>query len=406
MKSLEWDRDAVIADVRDSIWRYVSPSSRFGPYGVLIAAALLRWPEADALRLGELQFLLSDEVGEFLAAMPRLMRRLSTSSAREEQWTTERLLGPVQWNRTLSLRAATGSPLLYVTAPAGRVYQTAENELLVHVLDAVATAGRSSTWAGSRSEQRPAAMVRGRLSEALRWQQSRMLVAIERVRPTARSLARIKSGRSRQHYAPVLDAHSKLMSLVEQLDRQAIRKAVEQTALVTADDAILFELLTTFRVVEVLTAQGWRLRPFGLFAGSISTRGYHLDGRPLRLWYQSTPAGLRPGSRYRQVLEAHSFDRRYDPRPDLVLQWTDLAGHDRWLLVECKLRKPGARHAARAALADLLSYRRAFDAVLEDAGQPYGLGVAWGAGLSPAAGAEVVLCTPDTLSEAVPQIVM
>src|SRR5260370_30678688 len=129
------------------------------------------------MRIGELQFLLSDEVGDLLAAMPRLTRRLSTSSASEEQWTAERLHGPVQWNRTLSLRAATGSPHHYVTTPAVRVYQTAENELLVHVLDAVGTAANSTGWAQSTSRQRAAQLIRERHTEALRWQQSRMLMA-------------------------------------------------------------------------------------------------------------------------------------------------------------------------------------------------------------------------------------
>ncbi len=54
---------------------------------------------------------------------------------------------------------------------------------------------------------------------------------------------------------------------------------------------------------------------------------------------------------------------------------------------------------------DLLAYRRAFDHVLAPGGRPYGLGVAWGEELTPAAGAEIALCTPDKLGEAISQIV-
>jgi hypothetical protein len=406
MRTLAWDRGARIAEVKDRIWSYVSPASRHELPGLLVAAALLKWPEADALRIGELQFLLSDEVGDLLGAMPQLVRRLATASAHEERWATDRLHGPVQWNRTLSLRAATGSPLLFVTAPAERVYQTPENQLLVHVLDAIVRTATSSGWAERLTPQRPGRTVRERLSEAARWQQSRMLQEIDRASPTQRSLARIRSGRRSHRYSTVLAAYDKLVSLVEHLDREAIRQAIEQTALVTADEATLFELLTTFRLVDALRENGWQVRPFHLFDGRVQTNGQRQDGRQIDLWYQSTPPALAAGSHYRQILASHSFPHRHELRPDVILRWTDPGHQLRWLIVECKLSQTGgAGHAARQSLADLLSYRRSFDPVLKAAGHPYGLGVAWGAGLSPADDAEVALCTPDTISEAITRIV-
>jgi hypothetical protein len=406
MRTLTWDRSARIAEVRDRIWSYVSPASRFEAPGLLVAAALLKWPEADALRLGELQFLLSDEVGEFLDAMPRLVRRLATSSASTEQWTIDRLPGPVQWNRTLALRASTGSQQLFVTTPAHRVYQTSENELLAHVLDAVPRTALSSGWDRTVTRKRPAQTVRERVSEAMRWQQSRMLASVDRTPPTPRSLSRIRSGRTHPRYAAVLAAYEKLVSLVEQLDRDGIRAAVEHASIVAADEATLFELLTTFYLLDALREQGWQLRPFHLFRGRLHLGGTRQDGRQINLWYQSTPPALTAGSRYRQILTAHGFSHQHELRPDIVLQWTDQNSQDRWLLVECKLSQAmGVTHAARQALLDLLSYRRSFDAALTTAGRPYGLGVAWGAGLLPADDAEVALCTPDTLHTAVRQIV-
>ena len=127
MRTVTWSRSARVAEVRAQDWKYVTPASRFESSGLLVAAALLKWTQTDALRLlGGLQFLLSNEVGELLNTMPQLVRRLATSSARTEQWTAERLHGPVQWNRTLALRATIGSEQVFVTAPAERVYQTPE----------------------------------------------------------------------------------------------------------------------------------------------------------------------------------------------------------------------------------------------------------------------------------------
>jgi hypothetical protein len=411
METLPWDRRARIGEVRDRIWSYISPASRYELPGLLVAAALLDWPEDDARRLGELQFLLSAEVRGLLEAMPQMARRLATAAAREEQWTSERLLGPVAWNRTLALRAVTGVRHVYVTAPARRVYQTPENELLVHVLDAIVQAARLGGWDQTVTRQGPAKILRDRMSDATRWQNSRMLSAVDRVPPTARSVARIRTGRARRRYAAVLSAYDKLVSLVEQLDRQAVREAIEYAGLVIADDARLFELLTTFQVMDGLRENGWTMQPFYLIKGKVHTRGRRRDGRPISLWYQTTPHALAPvsiaESRYRQVLAAHGFLRQHELRPDMVLRWTSQHGQDRWLLIECKLsQKKGVDHAARLALADLLAYRRSFHDTLSNSGQPYGLGIAWGYGLRPETSAEIALCTPDTLTEAIRQIII
>lgn len=404
MRSLRWDRSASIAAVHDRIWSYLSPASRLET--LLSAAALLGWPEADALRLGELQFLLSAAVDDFLQQMPQLMRRLATASTREEQWTPERLHGPIAWNRTLALRGAVGSRHLYVTSPAKRVYQTPENEVLVHVLDAIVRTAQQSGWAETLARAGPATIVRDRLSEATRWQQSRLLSSIDRMPPTPRSVARIRSGRNRVRYAALLGAYDNLVSLVEQLNRQAVREAIEHAGLVTSSDPRLFELLVTFRLIDALQDHGWRMRPFALIEGHLHASGHRTDGRHIDLWYQSTPQELSTESRYQQVLASHAFTYPQPLRPDVILRWIDQYNRHRWLLVECKLSESQrVEHAARQALVDLLAYRRSFDAVLTGSGHPYGLGIAWGGDLHPVCEAEIALCTPDTLDEAVHRII-
>jgi hypothetical protein len=72
MEDLDWDRTGCITAVRDRIWNYLSPASRLEGPGLLAAGALLQWPEAEASRLGELQFLLCRETGEFLSMRVRL----------------------------------------------------------------------------------------------------------------------------------------------------------------------------------------------------------------------------------------------------------------------------------------------------------------------------------------------
>lgn len=404
MDDLNWDRTACITAVRDRIWNYLSPASRFEGPGLLAAGALLQWPEAEASRLGELQFLLCRETGAFLGSLPQLMRKLATSSAPEEEWTGQRLRGPVEWNRTVALRNTTGTPYLFVTTPTRRVYQTPENELLVHVLDAIVATAQRSGWDRITPRQEPARHVRERLAAATRWQQNRMLSGIDRTPPAPRAVARVRSGRTAQRYAGVLAAYDKLTSLVEHMDRQAVREAIEEAGLVTAEEPILFELLTTFRVMDALTSLGWKMAPFTLFHGHVHTSGHTTDSKQIDLWYQTTPRALSEASHYRDVLTSHGFTGARQLRPDIILRWTAPGGQQRWLLIECKLSQSGVRHAARQALADLLTYRADYDATLAATKGPHGLGVAWGEGLNPITTSEVVLCTPDTLTQALQQI--
>jgi len=49
---------------------------------------------------------------------------------------------------------------------------------------------------------------------------------------------------------------------------------------------------------------------------------------------------------------------------------------------------------------DLLAYRAAFGLALDEQPVPFGLGIAFGAELIPSPTSELMLCTPDTLTEA------
>ena len=101
-----------------------------------------------------------------------------------------------------------------------------------------------------------------------------------------------------------------------------------------------------------------------------------------------------------RILRQHRFANPGGLRPDMVLRRAG-GGQQRWLVVEVKLYGQ-VQFGARAALQNLLAYRRAFDAVLAGNSGVYGLGIAWGTDLHPAP-AEIVLCTPDTIPAAIRQ---
>jgi hypothetical protein len=200
----------------------------------------------------------------------------------------------------------------------------------------------------------------------------------------------------------VLDAYYLLKALVRDVERQKLKDAVERHALVVTSDPILFEVICTFDLVDSIKDAGWRTQPMGLFEGGLHLRGDRDDDR-LDFWYQQVPSTLSQHSRYRDVQERHQFGALGTLRPDVVMRRRTANG-DRWLLVEMKMSGASGvgrtvEESARAALADLLAYRRDFGAAFTE-GQTYGLGIAWGADIRPASG-EVVLTTPEYIAEGV-----
>lgn len=395
MKSKTWDRGRAIDEVRADVWRYLTPAAQV-EQTVLEAAALLQMRRSEVWALGRLHFLLSGEVNSLLDRLPWLVRRLSTTTTSEEEVSSERVRGPIEWGRTLGLRYSSGIANVYVTAPARRAFETPENQLLVFLLEQIVSLGRATGWCGDDGPG-VGSRVSEQVARAERWLGSRMLAGLDRCAPTGRDLARVRSGRAARRYAAVLTAYDAYRGFVEQADRDAIRHAVEQVALAVCSDDTLFELQCTFKTLEGLRQLGWTLQPFGLFQGHlilVATRG---DER-ITLSYQTTPDEFRRASIYRRIQEAHAIPVG-SMRPDLVLRRQG-PNVDQWLLVEIKRGLRPVEELARRAAADLLAYRSAFSGALSAQKLPYGLGVAWGSAVEPCESNGVLLATPDTLVSA------
>jgi hypothetical protein len=325
-----------------------------------------------------------------------LLRQLATTTAHQQEHSAERVRGAILWGSTIAARAAGGLPHLYVTAPARRAFQTPENELLVFVLEAIARLGEQTGWHHSDGEGIQQ-LVSDRTAAAQRWLQARMLGEVQRRPPTPRSMMRVRTGRHHRHYRHAVSTWERYCSLIAQMDRTQLRELIESTAIVTRQDPTLFELLCTFAVIDALRTCGWHPGPLRLFRGQLRLAAQRGDQR-LDLWYQTTPRALAVSSRYTQVLRQHGFTHVIGLRPDMILRRaTD--DRERWLLIEVKLYDQ-VQDGARAALQNLLAYRRAFDARLEGSDGVYGLGISWGADLQPKP-AEIMLCTPDTIPAAI-----
>ncbi len=397
MKNLPWSRGDAIARLRRDVWRYVTKASKTDDDIPLMAGALLQMPADQVRYLAQLQFILSDAVERLLHEMPTLIRRLTTTTETEVEASAERIRGPIRWGETYARRGASGRNLVFVTAPTRRAFDTPENLVLAFALRAIAEFGARTGW-HTLTVAGPAQEIRRRVSEATRWRQARSLAGLDPAPPPPTVLSRVRGGRHRRRYKPALDVVDLYARFIARLDRSALRDAVEQRALLASRDDVLLELECVFGTIRALREQGWQAPPDALLRPPLVFRGRRA-GDEVELFYQHAPLALRNGSHYETIQRAHDFAGTGVLRPDLVLRLRQ-GSTTRWLLFEVKGGIGRVADYARDATLDLLAYRRDFDLALAGQAGPYGIGYAWGAGLTPSADSEIALCTPDTLSDA------
>jgi hypothetical protein len=407
MRNAPWKRPTIVEHIREDVWRYITKaSSRHDPDDLLlIAGALLRMPANEVRYLAQLHFILSDDVGALLNHMPVLIRQLRPTTANQLEISTETIRGPIRWGATYDMRAATGQRHLYVTSPSYRALNTPENQVLAFALSAIKDFGARTGW--HRGENVGlAAVVKQRVDDATRWLKSRQFVGIPLQAPTPVTLNRVRTGRASLRYQPAVKVVELYQKFLATLDRETIRDAVENQALIASRDDVLLELYCAFDTIKILRNLGWTperrfFRP-GIVRPPLLFIGFQED-RKIEVFYQSVPQDLSKQSNYRNIQSAHRIPVGA-LRPDLVIKTTSANRAVKWLLIEAKGGERDVEKSARHAAKDLLMYWRAYSPVLSKQAGPYGIGYAWGADLQPSLAADVTLCTPDTYRAALAEV--
>ena len=162
----------------------------------------------EAIReLAEIQFLTSDAVRRLLEELPLLMRHLATTAVAVEDYEPEQVVGSPRWAKTVAYRAVTGLDHVFVTAPAQRSHDTAENRLLKFLLEEITAIGSRMRWyraqGGAQAEE-----VRRRTDQARRWTLARSLASVASREPSAREVRRVQSGRRAHRYSTALATYA------------------------------------------------------------------------------------------------------------------------------------------------------------------------------------------------------
>lgn len=237
----------------DRIWRRIRRPVE--PMGAV--QALVGIPRRTARQVVGAATAGSDEATALLAAMPQLVRNLSISTVAAPQRCVGEVRGPVLWSETLSARAATaGDTGVFVCQTVSRAYDTHENRLLVAALGAIVAGGRDVERfhghdAEDDGEPDLLATARHHADLAERFLDHRTLIAVRREPDRRRALSRMRNGRKRREYAPVL---AMLERAAEPLDVETIRLFCNEVSTARHD------LLVA--VVDHLEARGVRVPDF------------------------------------------------------------------------------------------------------------------------------------------------
>jgi len=429
------ERERVLAEVADELWRYVGRHARDVATETTLVANLTGLSPRALDTLRHLRLLLSDEVALFVGeTLPELLRRRRATTARRVEVGRGAVRGPVLWGATVAARARTGGaiPDLYAASTAHKYLDTPEvyvltlllqgldhsvgviqertgalepqgwGERVAHVAGAVAMALAQVDGVQPRRDPLGAPSRLGAPAPA-RWLSGRQTVAGVRVgdsRHRGHDTGRQDAGAPSRDGAPAGPEHEVTLAalnacvrstraavraladvfgyyrdMVETPASEALLWALRKQALAPLDDDTLYELWALLGAVAVLDESGWTLRAAELVGQDQTPMIYVAgDGRTTaRLHFQHTPLDWRGQSRYRAIFERHGLSGAVR-RPDLIVELRR-GRQRRYALIEVKRTRHGGYIAD--SIYKALGYLADFEAVFEGQRGVRGLLALW-----------------------------
>src|SRR5581483_8095436 len=131
------DRERVIAQVADELWRYVAARARPVELAARLLADVSGLDPIDLEVLRHLHVLLSAEVAGFVVqGLPVLLPRLRPAAPLRLAGSRSQVRGRIEWGATLAARARSGAAdaTLYLSRLPRTTFDSAETRLLVALL--------------------------------------------------------------------------------------------------------------------------------------------------------------------------------------------------------------------------------------------------------------------------------
>src|SRR5918912_1928726 len=380
----EGERDRILAEVADNLWRYVGRHACAVPAAMHLLADLTGLSAESLETLRHLHLLLSEDVILLIDdALPTLLRGLRPVAPPEAVAGRVVVRGRIAWGATVAERARRGGSdgARQVAATPRPQYGTAEARLLVRTLNALARAcARLSALVSGREEGWTALVER--VQTAVGQARSHRLLARVHVAETAPMADLAACRRSpRQATRTLARVYDHYGRLVEHPTLSALVDALRQRVLAPLDDDALYELWALLGAATVFDEAGWTLDVAGLVGQAAVPFAYRAPGGTVaRVRFGHTPAHWRRASRYCTVFDRYGLAGAVR-RPDLIVE-LQRSRRRRHLLVEVK-RTRDPQYIADS-IYKVLGYLADFEAVFAGQEGPRALLLLWdGPGATP-----------------------
>lgn len=386
-----WDRAAVVADLNDRLWTYLSASaSQFDLEGFV--EDVWRLPPGELNRVASVHLVSRRSTQDVLEAAAALLKVLPSSVTRSETILFGTVRGPVVWDETLRYRWRTGDPQAFVCRPPERRYDTPLGRLVLHALTRVHDlAILSGLETGGLAEQ-----LRQTAATAEHLRSNRKLDEVTPVKSiperTLNSLARNRLAQ------PLIDFVRAAREAIDARDHRTIADVISTQLLAPATDDALYELLVGFRIVDHLSNSGYEIKRLSAVGGTPTPFARLVNPAcSITIWWQrslwSLPFSKLDTSVYQSIAAAAGL-RKSSLRPDFVL-W-DETNH-RLLLVEVKHSLIGSNE--RQGVTDVLAYIHDAEDLVTSFPAPHALVVAYNASGTPGE-ADVMISDEDNIDVA------
>lgn len=338
--SLGTFEERVRREASEEFWRYIALSADIGPGSLIDHASRISGLRREQLRkLATLHWLLSDEVGQLLEALPTALARLSRTTSPVVGVGPE-VRGALDWGATIGLRASRGSHAPeFVFDEAQAENDTPANRVLKTALRWVERTGRFFSLGDDELLGDPATSSRWldeasrRVNLAYRALRHVGLVTVRAPERLSEHDLRAASAEPARGYRRAAGAARLRRSLVDLGEQDAIRRMLHRRLLIPSQQFRLFEIWILSRIARYFRSAGLEEVSAPLIGDRQSIPVYRFARNDVSLvdvYFQGLPVIMREQSRYRDIFASYDLDAGART-PDIVVQ----RGPDR-LIVEAK----------------------------------------------------------------------
>lgn len=339
------DKNYVLGQVKDNLWRYLyseaSPSFKIDNLTEITGLS-----SEELIKLKNVHFLLSDQVGNFIDILPNFLRNLAHSTRKETIVTHGDIRGRIDWSLTYKERYGNGfnDKSLFVCRPSSKMYNLPENQLLKFMIFKIIKLCESITALNDISDEIIEKRARKYWLDIIynRYQIAKKIyksVYIDNIAYKTnikpRMLNKAVKHRNR-NYKVLAECYSLFNNIFNGDDQDIFRNLIENQILEPLNNDKLYEIYVLFELLSALDDSK-------LYLGLIKpdkryVARYELDESSLFIYYQNTPEEFKNCSKYKELFKFYDLGVS-SRRPDIIIEIKNGDYDTTFQLIEVKRSK-------------------------------------------------------------------